>query len=36
MYIVFTGITVDDSGLSGCTCVTYFERKLTPFLVDIY
>ena len=27
-------VTVGDSGLCCCTCVTYFERKLTPLCVD--
>ena len=27
-------VTVGDSGLCCCICVTYFERKLTPLLVD--
>ena len=27
-------VTVDDSGLCCCTCVTYFERQLTPLWVD--
>ena len=27
-------VTVRDSGLRCCTCVTYFERKLTSLLVD--
>ena len=26
-------VTGDDSGLCCITCVTYFERKLTPFCV---
>ena len=26
--------TIGDSGLCCCTCVTYFECKLTPLLVD--
>ena len=28
------GVTVNDSGLCCCTCVTYFERWLTPLRVD--
>ena len=27
-------VTVGDSGLCCCTCVTYFERLLTPLYVD--
>ena len=27
-------ITVGDSGLCCCTCVTYFVRQLTPLCVD--
>ena len=27
-------VTVGSSGLCGCTCVTSFERKLTPLRVD--
>ena len=27
-------VTVRDPGLCCCTCVTYFERKLTPLCVD--
>ena len=26
-------VKVDDSGLHCCTCVTYFERQLTPSCV---
>ena len=36
MYLVFTRmpVTVGDSGLCCRTCVTYFERQLTPLCVD--
>ena len=36
MYLVFTRmrVTVGDSGLCCCTCVTYFERQLTPLCAD--
>ena len=29
-------VTVGDSGLCCCTCVMYFERKLTRLFVDLY
>ena len=39
MYLVFTRVgqvrvTAGDSGLCCCTCVTSFERSLTPLCVD--
>ena len=39
MYLVYlhacqVRLTMGNVGLCYCTCVTYFERKLTPLCVD--